>query len=232
MNKLQYRRFLIGPKIGILGQKIFPHTYLDHYLDNSHVNEMLKETLEQQGSNGEGDRTNKVSSRENSATITHRNRQTEKLITKLLSTNLNEIHKNYFKYLSINEKNKRFQQSQHLTELEDNSAQNLNAESSNSIESSVEVDGTTNKIATDCNNFFMQRPNSKVGSRTDSRTKDNTDQTNIIYQLSKVHSNNKKRNYFNSSVNNPSNSNKKSNNDYHEIEMKTLALVDFKEEKF
>ena len=230
MNRLQYRRFLIGPKIGILGQKIFPHTYLDHYLDNSHVNEMLRETLEQQGS-VETSQTNKSASRENSPSFTHRNRQTEKLITKLLSTNLNEIHKNYFKYLSINEKNKYHQQSKQQTELEDNSAPNLNAESSNSIESNVEGE-YENKTAVNSNNFFMQRPNSKVGSRTESRTKDAHDQTSIIYHLSKIHSNNKKRNYLSSNLNHPSNTNKKSNNEYHEIEMKTLALVDFKEEKF
>jgi hypothetical protein len=170
-------------------------------------------------------------SRENSPSITHRNRQTEKLITKLLSTNLNEIHKNYFKYLSINEKNKKIQQ-QH-TELEDNFSPNLlNAESSNSIGSNMEGE-SANKTAADSSNFFMKRPTSKVDSRTEHRTKDTSDQTNIIYQLSKIHSSNKKRNYFNnSSINQPSNSNKKSNNEYHEIEMKTLALVDFKEEKF
>jgi hypothetical protein len=226
MNRLQYRRFLIGPKIGVLGQKIFPH----HYLDNSHVNEMLRETLEQNSTINEA-QTRKGTSRssENSPSFTHRNRQTEKLITKLLSTNLNEIHKNYFKYLSINEKNKKSQQQ---TELEDNFSPNLlNAESSNSIGSNMEGEGA-NKTPADSNNFFMKRPISKGGSRTENRTKDTSDQTNIIYQLSKIHSNNKRRNYFNSSINHPSNSNKKSNNEYHEIEMKTLALVDFKEEKF
>jgi len=199
---------------------------------------MLRETLEQNSAMDDTTHIHKGTSRsrENSPSVTHRNRQTEKLITKLLSTNLNEIHKNYFKYLSINEKNKKSQQQQQQqqqTELEDNFSPNLlNAESSNSIGSNMEGE-SANKTAADSSNFFMKRPTSKVDSRTEHRTKDTSDQTNIIYQLSKIHSSNKKRNYFNnSSINQPSNSNKKSNNEYHEIEMKTLALVDFKEEKF
>ena len=156
-----------------------------------------------------------------------RSRQAENLINKFLTKNINEIHKNYFKCLSFNERNKKFYQENALPyELEDASGAELNAESSNSISSNL-------RATPDNVNFFVQRPKSKAMEKTSETKANNNDQTKIIYQLSKIHSCNKKRNYFNSSSfqTQTNHSNKKSINEYHEIEMKTLALVDFKEEK-
>ena len=201
INRLQYKRFLISPKIGILGQKIFPH----HYLDNSHVTELLRETLDTQAS------SQTSMNEQPSAQITSgRNLQTEKLISKLLTTNLNEIHKNYFKYLSFNERNKANTEDEEVA----SGGADLNTDSSTSLNPGE--------------NFFVQRPSSKA------RVVKTSDQTKIIYQLSKIHSSNKKRNYFSSSntQSTPTFSRtKKSNSEYKEIEMKTLGLVDFQEEQ-
>ena len=239
MNRLQYRRFLIGPKIGILGQKIFPH----HYLDNSHVNEMLRETIEQQQQSACPSRpTSKESARVLSPSV-HRNRHTEKLISKLLSTNLNEIHKNYFKYLSTG------------TDASTNSVKHANIGDSDQLEENsaafnVESNSSLQLQSSDNANFFLARPASKLNANAENTSTEaisdaglhgkaaahgSNDQTKIIYQLSKIHSNNKKKSHHHHHHHHyhhhtASTSSKKSNNEYQEIEMKTLAIVDFKDE--
>lgn len=75
------------------------------------------------------------------------------------------------------------------------------------------------------NDFFRQRPRSKAGEELSQM---NNQAKSIIYQLSKVHSNNRRKSC--SFLNSNGNDVYKNGDDYQKIEMKTLGLVDFKEE--
>ena len=245
--KAKYKKFSIGPKIGVLGHKIFPFNNFD---SNPFLIEPSKEVK---------------SARDAEEKPKEQSKNTTELINKLLLTNLNEIHKSYFKYLNDNNNSntiiinnnisktpinpkKYVSGNEYDFDLERNFnsfiipksdaptlsrppsifAHNndiklkFNSNNSNSASNKDIINLTNNSTnvgngngnANNINSNNTINHNNSNNSSTINESSNET--TKIIYQLSKIHLNNKKKQGF-----------KSNGGDY---ELKTLALVDFKEE--